>query len=80
MTPKQKREQRERIEARADGLCEIRGPHCTGFGSQIDHIEEKGMGGRHGAAKVRSESDENKRWVCLTCHTERHSGGRVYVA
>ena len=80
MNTKQRRDQRERITKRDGPMCRIQGPRCTGFGTQLDHIEERGMGGRKGAAKEWNDRDENMRWVCVTDHLERHSGGRVYVA
>ena len=72
--------QRDRLIERDGGLCQIRGPRCTYWGTEIDHIEPRGLGGHHGAAKEWNERDENKRLVCQTDHIERHSGGRVYVA
>jgi len=80
MNRKQRDDQRERITERDGPMCRIAGPRCTGYGTQLDHIEHRGMGGRKGAAKVWNDRDENLRWACLTCHTERHSGGKVYVA
>jgi 5-methylcytosine-specific restriction endonuclease McrA len=53
---------------RDEGTCRI----CGGPGQEIDHIEAKKMGGRHGEAKKRIESIENLRLVCRKCHQARH--------
>ena len=71
--------QRLRILSRDGYRCRIQGPRCTSLATEVDHIEARGAGGRHGLAKAWNDRDENLRGVCKTCHTERHSGGRVYV-
>ncbi len=71
--------QRLRLLERDNWQCQIRGPDCTGAAEELDHIEAKKMGGRHGPWKKWIDRDENLRWVCRACHHHRHSGGRVYV-
>ena len=68
--------QRLRVWDRAEGRCEVvrDGVRCGRPGAEVDHVEAKGMGGRHGAARRRSESDENLRVICLSCHRARHDG------
>lgn len=65
--------QRIRIWERDEGICQ----QCGGPGEEIDHIVPKRMGGRHGAAKVISESDDNLQMICIGCHYIKHNGGRV---
>ncbi|KKK76184.1 hypothetical protein LCGC14_2866190, partial [marine sediment metagenome] len=62
--------QRLRIWDRDNGTCQL----CGGPGSEINHIEHKGLGGRHGEAKKRSESDSNLQLVCLICHRTKIHG------
>lgn len=57
------------VAERAEGICEI----ChLAPGVEVDHIEARKMGGRHGEAKKRIEAIDNLRWVCRKCHQERH--------
>lgn len=65
--------QRIRIWERDEGTCQV----CRGPGEEIDHIEPKRMGGRHGPAKIISESDDNLQLICMVCHYQKHSGGRL---
>jgi len=41
-------------------------------GLQTHHITHKGMGGRHGQAKVEIEKDSNKIKICGKCHSRAH--------
>lgn len=65
---------RMRIWERAGGMCEniVDGKRCFKSGAEIHHLTPKGMGGRRGAAKVLSESEDNKQLWCLDCHRARH--------
>jgi hypothetical protein len=62
------------VRARSGGRCEIRGPHCTGEATEHAHIVGKGMGGRKGLDKQASDSKENIRHSCATCHAEVDHG------
>lgn len=49
---------------------------CQGCGVRrgihVHHKVHKAMGGRHGAARVTSEAEENKILLCETCHAASH--------
>ncbi len=66
---------RLRIWDRDDHVCQV----CGGPGQEIDHIEEKGMGGRKGAMKKWFDRDGNLQTICLRCHRQKHFGGRVFT-
>jgi hypothetical protein len=55
------------------GPCALGGPNCTGSGEESDHIIERGMGGRKGAAKKLNDAPENRRWLCKSCHWLVHN-------
>jgi len=70
-------EQRALVLSRDGGRCQLRLPGCTGVAEELDHIEARGMGGRHGIAKEWNDRPENTRGVCRSCHFTRHNGGRL---
>ncbi len=66
--------QHERILERDERKCQtiIDGKKCGAYAETVHHIQHKKMGGRHGAAKVFSESDENKEAQCTSCLYRHH--------
>ena len=61
---------------RSNGVCEVveHGVRCLLPAAEVDHIEVRGMGGRHGAAKRKNNSLRNLRAICLFHHRLRHDG------
>lgn len=51
-----------RIKAR-DPLCRIRGPHCTGPSTEVDHVVPVHLGGGH--------EDDNLQGACHACHADK---------
>lgn len=61
---------------RSDPRFDDDNPMCQGChvrrASDVHHMQYKGMGGRHGAAKIASESAGNKIKLCRVCHAADH--------
>lgn len=58
------RKVRAAVLERDGGRCQIRGPHCRGTATQVDHVIPRAAGG--------SPLDpRNLRSVCAKCHSER---------
>lgn len=69
---------KDEVARRSGGLCERilpNGKRCFGHATQYHHKELKGMGGRHGEAKVFSDSVANCLHTCTPCHDDRHLQG-----
>ena len=66
---------------RDNGQCQniIDGQKCLKPASEPHHIIPKGMGGRHGKAKVESESLDNYESRCLQCHHTILLEGKRYM-
>ena len=67
--------QHERILERDNHQCQTilpSGRKCLEYAETVHHIQHKKMGGRHGKAKVFSESDENKEAQCWRCLYRHH--------
>lgn len=64
--------QRERLLERCGGLCEDCHQWPDWRGLHKHHVNLKGMGGRHGAARAESEKDENQLMLCGRCHSVKH--------
>ncbi len=67
--------QHERILERDNHECQTilkSGKKCLKDAVTIHHKQHKKMGGRHGAAKVFSESDENLEAQCPRCLYRHH--------
>jgi hypothetical protein len=56
------------VKARAGGKCEVAVVLCRGNPTQLHHRITQKMGGRHGAAKKRSDRPSNLLFVCDFCH------------
>ena len=63
---------RDRILSRDGYRCQLRFPGCTGRAEAVHHVVHKGMGGRHGLAKIASEADTNLVASCRACHIWEH--------
>lgn len=56
------------IRERSGGVCEIQLDGCRGRASQKSHRIGRQMGGRHGAARQRSDRPSNAMDACWWCH------------
>jgi 5-methylcytosine-specific restriction endonuclease McrA len=50
--------------------CQIRGPHCKGYATEVDHIVEREHGGN-------VLDLANLRAACKPCNVGRHNQGRT---
>jgi hypothetical protein len=65
--------QRKLVLMRAGGRCEAcHEPERWDDKLEVHHVEERGMGGRHGAALLENESLDNLRAVHASCHRLAH--------
>lgn len=58
-------QRRKQVRARAQGLCELRTPVCTGQGEQVHHLAGKGGHDPHRL--------DNLALACGECHRYAHS-------
>lgn len=56
---------RQQILQRDGGQCQIRGPHCTGIATTVDHIHPRYLGGRDVASNLRAS--------CKRCNYSRRA-------
>jgi hypothetical protein len=56
------------VDERSGGRCEVRYAGCSTWATQRHHRITQKSGGRHGAAKRRSDRSSNLLKVCSWCH------------
>jgi hypothetical protein len=66
-------EVRRVLAVRSGGVCEVSLPVCRGQATDVHHRVRRGAGGRHGAARVASDSVANLLHVCRSCHEWVHA-------
>jgi hypothetical protein len=65
--------QRQPLDERSEGCCEIRlAAICTGRATDTAHRLGEGMGGRHGEAAERNDRPSNVLRACRRCHRWCH--------
>jgi hypothetical protein len=63
---------KDNLGKRSGDLCELQLPGCTGKATDTCHRQKRGMGGRHGEAKVENNSLPNVMHGCRACHRRSH--------
>lgn len=61
------------LTARSGGRCEVGLPGCWGQATDPHHRVTRGAGGRHGAARLRSDRLSSLIDACRLCHTWIHT-------
>lgn len=67
---------RERIMARDNGLCQIKGPSCTIVAGEVDHKVHKAAARAAGWTEARIEDESNLQAACSTCHKSKTNAER----